>query len=1168
MPIVSWRAGIAGTSVAILVSVGSHASTHPSGIDAPRAPHVVARSARNLPTPREIRKLLDEGRYPAAESTAVRLVAGLDSRQPIDSAEVAGALELLVDALANGGKFLEGRTLDAADRALGIRRAIPGPDSLAFADALFALGTVLDKRDQDSAAAVVYARVAGIRERALGPNDPAVATALHDLARQQVDLNQLAEAESLLRRAASIRERTLGIGHRDYARTLAVLAVVTAMRGNGDSALYQHALEVTERAVGPDHPILAQHLIWYGSYLRNQFLFDRAHACMGRAVEIYERALGPNNLLTARAIHLTGVNLVWSTRYERALPYYRRALEITASLLGTEHIECARSMMGLGDIYQRLGDETKARPYLEKALAICERDLPPSDPLLAHALDDLCADLLVTGEDQRAQSLCARGLEIRRRISPGSMDVARSMDHLAQCYGDSARSFPLYREAAQIYCEVFGPESPLAGRGSSLFGIMDLNAGRTDEAIRWFKRSIPIFERSRPGELGWAELALGRALLQAERPGEATQHFERAVRAFEVSLGPLHTTTGMALKALGTHWASLGETDSACRALLRAEAIRRAHLGRNVRVLEDSPALRLRTGYANARAASLDVLISLAVADPRRAPLVWDSVIRSRAFVLDEMATRQRALHARADPRVRMLAAEYDSLGRRLSNLEWYGPPVDSSERRRNIERLSREREAVARTLAERSSVFRDQQHRAELGLVEIARELPPASALIAYVHYRPFRKRAGVTVLEEDTLSSYAAFVLPGRDLAPRVVALGEVTEVERAVEAWKREASRGATRDGSAGSDLEDRYRQAGERLRRLIWDPVGAHLQGIERVFVVPEGPLHLLNLATLPVGPSVYWVERGPLVHYLSAERDLAVPPSHATFGNGLLALGAPDFDCDPQGSTAAMAPAGSAAGVYRGPRSACADFQGLRFKPLQQSEAELGDIANLWQELNPQQPSDREGRRPSEVLSGARATEAAFKALAPGCRALHLATHGFFLGEGCGASESNQRGIGGIKNAEPPRNEPDNPLVLSGLALAGANRRDHVSGDAEDGILTAEEIAVMDLSSVEWAVLSACESGVGEIHAGEGVLGLRRALRIAGVRTAILSLWEVDDQATRRWMRSLYEGRWRLRLDASRSVRQASLSVLDERRRQGLTTHPASWGAFIAVGDWR
>jgi CHAT domain-containing protein len=195
-------------------------------------------------------------------------------------------------------------------------------------------------------------------------------------------------------------------------------------------------------------------------------------------------------------------------------------------------------------------------------------------------------------------------------------------------------------------------------------------------------------------------------------------------------------------------------------------------------------------------------------------------------------------------------------------------------------------------------------------------------------------------------------------------------------------------------------------------------------------------------------------------------------------------------------------------------------------------------------------------------------------MAPGNRILHVATHGFFVNGKCPAGLSGTRGIGLLLAADgedaPQTKAQDlqNPLLLSGLALAGANTRERAQPDADDGILTAQEIAALDLSSVRWAVLSACETGTGEVLNGEGVLGLQRAFRVAGTRTLITSLWPVQDEATRRWMKAFYQAGVGSGLETIDAVRQASLTVLRERRERGEDTHPFYWAAFIASGDWR
>jgi CHAT domain-containing protein len=142
------------------------------------------------------------------------------------------------------------------------------------------------------------------------------------------------------------------------------------------------------------------------------------------------------------------------------------------------------------------------------------------------------------------------------------------------------------------------------------------------------------------------------------------------------------------------------------------------------------------------------------------------------------------------------------------------------------------------------------------------------------------------------------------------------------------------------------------------------------------------------------------------------------------------------------------------------------------------------------------------------------------------------------------------------------------MRISGLALAGANHHEGVTPRHDDGVLTAEEILALDLRGVEWAVLSACETGAGDVVSNEGVLGLRRAFAIAGARTVIMSLWSVDDASTRQWMTALYRHRLAERRTTVEAIRDAALDVLRERRARGQSTHPFYWAAFVANGDWR
>src|SRR5437867_4236956 len=354
----------------------------------------------------------------------------------------------------------------------------------------------------------------------------------------------------------------------------------------------------------------------------------------------------------------------------------------------------------------------------------------------------------------------------------------------------------------------------------------------------------------------------------------------------------------------------------------------------------------------------------------------------------------------------------------------------------------------------------------------------------------------------------------------------------------------------------------------LRRTVWDPVAPLVGHAERVFLVPDGALSFLNFATLPTAGGRYLLETGPVLHYLAAERD-AVPPAEGTTGRGLLVLGDPDFSAaDAVDASAASKTAEARVrdatervrSAARGSRVPCSDHLALQFGTLPRTRIEVEEISDLW--VRHAAAGDGEGH--PLLLTGRRAGEKALKSEAPGRRVVHLATHGFLAGDSCLSS-------GAEAQIPLPGCAPTgvSPLVLSGLALAGANRRGDPAGvgDGEDGILTAEEVAALDLSGVEWVVLSACETGVGAPGKWEGILGLRRAFQIAGARTLIMSLWRVRDEPAREWMSRLYE----TRLSGASTVdavHRASLAILQSRRSSSGSTHPFDWGAFVAAGDWR
>jgi len=649
----------------------------------------------------------------------------------------------------------------------------------------------------------------------------------------------------------------------------------------------------------------------------------------------------------------------------------------------------------------------------------------------------------------------------------------------------------------------------------------------------------------------------------------AHRAYEQAADIRRTTLGPTHPDVAEADVALSAVEAALGETDDAATRALSGERVSLAHL----KLLLASVSERDALDYAATRPKGLDVALSL-LSQGGNINGSLDALILARSVVLDEMAARHRSTAESSDPEIAALWQAFASARQRLADLVIRGPGAQPASRYTSlVADAQKEKERSEQALAERSLEFRTARSRSAIGLEEVRSHLPNGAALVSFVRY----EKSTLTGVRLRNVPSYAAFVLKAGDTDATFVPLGRADTLENLIASW-RTSMMTSLKPASDVASTAPSFRSLGVMLRRRVWDPLAVPLTGVNRVFVVPDGSLNLVSLAALPSGSSHYLVEDGPVLHYLSAERDVVRPeqPS-ASRAAGLLTIGGPAFADGSSLTKRTTSPAvlSASAATLRGAASNCIGLQSMQFEPLPGTRIEAEAVARLWNQLG----SATSSQDSAIVLTGASATESAFKMLGANHRVLHLATHGFFLDDGCATATIGTRSVGGLattnssdaKPARAPaagRTPPENPLVLSGLALAGANRRAAAAPGDDDGILTAEEVASMNLEGVEWAVLSACDTGLGTVTAGEGVLGLRRAFQIAGVHTVIMSLWSVEDSATRRWMEGLYQARLGDHLDTADAVRQASLSLIRERRAKGQSTHPFYWAAFVAAGDWR
>jgi CHAT domain-containing protein len=333
------------------------------------------------------------------------------------------------------------------------------------------------------------------------------------------------------------------------------------------------------------------------------------------------------------------------------------------------------------------------------------------------------------------------------------------------------------------------------------------------------------------------------------------------------------------------------------------------------------------------------------------------------------------------------------------------------------------------------------------------------------------------------------AAFVLVKAGKVQRLE-LGPTALFENAVLAWRKRVVNSESADEKAAG-----------LLRKRLWLPLEKAVGGAKTVLLVPDGPLYALPFAALPGSKrGTYLIEELSVVQLPSARLLLELQGVKALHGEGLLAVGGLDYG------------------------------RGGPWRTLAGTALETADLARRYRVRF----SDT---RAPQMLVGQRGSRSALlKALSGKERwqYLHLACHGFFA-----PPESyTSRGDGGAfaeQRAELTFRR--NPLLLSGLVLAGANAD-------PAGVLTAEEVTTLDLRGCELVVLSACQTGLGRVAGGEGVLGLQRALHLAGARNVVTSLWNVSDPATSVLMEEFYRRLWsKEKLSRLEALRQAQLFVL-------------------------
>ncbi|MEO5802765.1 MAG: CHAT domain-containing protein [Verrucomicrobiota bacterium] len=355
--------------------------------------------------------------------------------------------------------------------------------------------------------------------------------------------------------------------------------------------------------------------------------------------------------------------------------------------------------------------------------------------------------------------------------------------------------------------------------------------------------------------------------------------------------------------------------------------------------------------------------------------------------------------------------------------------------------------------------------------------------------------------------------------------------------------------------------------QRLSELVYAPLAKYLTNVSHLIICPDGQLSRLPFEMLPVGNKFLLEEK--TISYVTSGREIVRLANQASSkskvqGSKSLVMGNPDFDLDlPTQRSSRREEALTNRNEIKvslltsaATKFLSRSFRGFKFTPLPSAAEEARLIAKLLGD--------------DAVLKlGADAREAKLKAVVSP-RVLHLATHGFFLSDQEFKHTNSLSSVGSsaFTRPRPPEggtpNDWENPLMRCGIALAGANHaRQITNAIAEDGVLTGLEASLLNLQGTELVILSACDSGSGEVKIGEGVMSLRRAFRIAGAETVLASHWKVSDKATSGLMTEFMR-RWRSGEPRAKAWREAQLSLL----RSKEFSNPYFWAAFTLTGQWK
>jgi CHAT domain-containing protein len=859
-----------------------------------------------------------------------------------------------------------------------------------------------------------------------------------------------------------------------------------------------------------------------GKFAEATKTFEAAHELTRR---LYPKARFPNGH-PAIALGRTQLAMCYATlgKPEKAIACAEEALTVWKQVFKGDHSVTATTMLVLAGFYRDNGKLLEAEALVNETRNMARR--LKKDSLLQACTNELALLYQTQGKLAEAEPLARDALATARRLFKGDgLEVAASLRDLAflcVAQGKLAEAEALAREALDMARRLFKGDSPLVASTLSVLADATFRQGKLADAEPLLKEALAIHKRLAGGNSRGVATNLAYLSLLYKQQGKLAdaEALAREARAAYTQMHPGdHPDVATSTSNLAILYQAQRKWADAEPLHVSALEMSRRLVVTYARQRSEGEALNLVAPLPGFRDALLSTARQRALAGASEAATVYPAVWTAKGTVARVYEQRQyQARAASADPALVPMLADLTAARRHRAEL-LLAPATKDPE---TLDRRSADLKALDDTIAKRTEsltkglpILARAERLNAAPLSELQKALPEDTAVVDFAHYLFGEYDNEKPVGEKATATwRYLAFVVTRGQVA--WVDLDTAARIEPVIGAWREGITSGKEIPAALPA-----------KARELVWEKVRKQLPATVRtVYVCPDAALYRLPFGALPGDkPGTILLEDFALAtipHVPFLLDKLWPQDGPAGAPAKTLVVGGVKYDAE------AVPPAPGAPAARRG-------------EPLVKPDAKLSWAALPATAGEANGVAEAAARKKLAVtrLAGDAATPAAVLTALPGTGYAHLATHGFF-------SDASFRGLFQLDDkdyATSARGERigraiNNPLVMTGLVFAGANNPKAPGR----GILTGEQLIDLDLSGLDLAVLSACETGLGDVAGGEGTFGLQRAFHYAGTRNVVASLWKVPDQSTAALMGLFYRNLWERNLSPMESLRQAQLEI--------------------------